>query len=473
MLFVHGAARAESASSRRWVAYARRRARRSRRLRRRGRAGDREDDAVGSGRCVRARARLPRTDLPGLAGSEVQLSFAALGDLLEDVLDETLSELPRPQRRALEVALLLEDPQGLATRPASDRPRRPRSVSPSSPRRGPCSSPSTTCSGWMVRARPSCSSRPAGLRLRAARRSRHARPGGPEDVLDLERALPVERLRLGPLNASVDPPHRPLRSSASLCRALCLHTRARGESRQSLPCASSSRGRFDTRRRVRAGRARSSLLRTTARRAAARTCWRSCSSSRCWRIRRCQTVRSVVADADESLGWPSRRSCWSGPATSSGSGIRCSRPRSPRGRTTTTSADSSPSRSRSVVDDPRHAQRASRARRVRPRPRASPRRSTRRLTRALARGAPSAAAELLELAIGLTPSGRERRPAPRQARGGRGALQLRCDRARDGHPRRAARRAAAGEERAEVLVRLARGTHDLERDARACRARAS
>src|SRR5205823_1807294 len=46
------------------------------------------------------------------AGSEVQLSFASLGDLLEGVLEESLDELPAPQRRALEVALLLDDPQG-------------------------------------------------------------------------------------------------------------------------------------------------------------------------------------------------------------------------------------------------------------------------------------------------------------------------------------------------------------------------
>jgi len=46
------------------------------------------------------------------AGGEVQLSYAALGDLLEEVLPETLEELPVPRRRALEVALLLEDPRG-------------------------------------------------------------------------------------------------------------------------------------------------------------------------------------------------------------------------------------------------------------------------------------------------------------------------------------------------------------------------
>jgi DNA-binding CsgD family transcriptional regulator/DNA polymerase III delta prime subunit len=46
------------------------------------------------------------------AGAEVQLSFAALSDLLADVLEETLPELPTPQRRALEVALLLEEARG-------------------------------------------------------------------------------------------------------------------------------------------------------------------------------------------------------------------------------------------------------------------------------------------------------------------------------------------------------------------------
>jgi len=46
------------------------------------------------------------------AESEATLSFAALGDLLDGVLDRALSRLPPPQRRALEVALLLADPAG-------------------------------------------------------------------------------------------------------------------------------------------------------------------------------------------------------------------------------------------------------------------------------------------------------------------------------------------------------------------------
>jgi tetratricopeptide (TPR) repeat protein len=45
------------------------------------------------------------------AEAETKLSFAALGDLLEGVLD-ALPELPGPQRRALEVALVLREPEG-------------------------------------------------------------------------------------------------------------------------------------------------------------------------------------------------------------------------------------------------------------------------------------------------------------------------------------------------------------------------
>jgi len=43
------------------------------------------------------------------AGAEAQLSFAALADLLEPHLEAVLTGLPAPQRRALQIALLLED----------------------------------------------------------------------------------------------------------------------------------------------------------------------------------------------------------------------------------------------------------------------------------------------------------------------------------------------------------------------------
>src|SRR6266702_6934256 len=44
--------------------------------------------------------------------AEARLAFGALADLLEPVADEVLARLPEPQRRALSVALLREDPGG-------------------------------------------------------------------------------------------------------------------------------------------------------------------------------------------------------------------------------------------------------------------------------------------------------------------------------------------------------------------------
>jgi hypothetical protein len=44
--------------------------------------------------------------------SEAQLAYAALGDLLAEVSDEAMEELPEPQRRALEAALLRTEPEG-------------------------------------------------------------------------------------------------------------------------------------------------------------------------------------------------------------------------------------------------------------------------------------------------------------------------------------------------------------------------
>jgi len=45
--------------------------------------------------------------------SEAKFSYAALGDLLEGVVEESLERLPSPQRSALEVALLRADATGL------------------------------------------------------------------------------------------------------------------------------------------------------------------------------------------------------------------------------------------------------------------------------------------------------------------------------------------------------------------------
>jgi DNA-binding CsgD family transcriptional regulator len=46
------------------------------------------------------------------AESEVKLSFAALGDLVDGILERVLAALPSPQQNALQVALLLKDPAG-------------------------------------------------------------------------------------------------------------------------------------------------------------------------------------------------------------------------------------------------------------------------------------------------------------------------------------------------------------------------
>jgi DNA-binding CsgD family transcriptional regulator len=66
----------------------------------------------------RARARGLRVLATRPGGAEVQLAFSGLADLLRDILDETLAKLPPPQRRALAIALLLEDTDGA---PPDDR----------------------------------------------------------------------------------------------------------------------------------------------------------------------------------------------------------------------------------------------------------------------------------------------------------------------------------------------------------------
>jgi DNA-binding CsgD family transcriptional regulator len=60
----------------------------------------------------RARARDLRVLATRPGSAEVQLAFAGLGDLLREVLDRALEDLPPPQRRALAIALLVEDADG-------------------------------------------------------------------------------------------------------------------------------------------------------------------------------------------------------------------------------------------------------------------------------------------------------------------------------------------------------------------------
>ncbi len=58
-----------------------------------------------------ARARSARVLISQPAEAEHGLAFAGLGDLLEPVLDDALSDLPPPRRKALRVALLVEEAQ--------------------------------------------------------------------------------------------------------------------------------------------------------------------------------------------------------------------------------------------------------------------------------------------------------------------------------------------------------------------------
>jgi len=87
--------------------------------------------------------------------SEAELSFVALGDLLEPVLDEVLAALPMPQRSGLAVALLREEVEGSPPDPhAIARSDRGVDVGPSSGwrcwvavRGGRCESPHVARSG--------------------------------------------------------------------------------------------------------------------------------------------------------------------------------------------------------------------------------------------------------------------------------------------------------------------------------------
>ena len=62
----------------------------------------------------RARERGVRVLSSNPGSADLSLAFAGLTDLLSEVVGEAVAVLPRPQRRALEIALLLRDPQGVS-----------------------------------------------------------------------------------------------------------------------------------------------------------------------------------------------------------------------------------------------------------------------------------------------------------------------------------------------------------------------
>ena len=388
------------------------------------------------------------------AGSEVQLSFAALGDLLEDVLDETLGELPRPQRRALEIALLLEDPQGLPP------DQRAIGLAVLGAFRFLAASRPVLVAVDDVQWLDGPSAAVLQFALRRLRREplgvlATLRPGAPEDVLELERALPVERLRLGPLTAASI--HRIVRSQLeSRCRArscfACTRRVRAIPSMRSSSCARSTRAESSSRR------ARSSCFARGSPRCRPE-CRRCCSSSRCSRIRTCRRVRAVADGADENL----EAAVASELLERSGDVVRF---RHPLLATTVSARADADAKRRlhrrlaDVVHDPE-----ARARHLALAASGPDLEVAAALDdaahAALARGAPSAAAELLELAIALTPPGRDEdlrrgKLAAAEAHFSSGAISRATailEELLDELP--------PGEERAEVLVRLARGTHDL------------
>jgi DNA-binding CsgD family transcriptional regulator len=133
---------------------------------------------------------------------ESRLSFAALRDLLEDVFEETAAALPEPQRQALAVALLREEPDAPLDRGAVStafltllRARsRDRPVLIVADDAQWLDAPSATVLGFAIRRL-----RTEAVGVLIARRA----DAGGAALLGLGRALPPERLRrltLGPLS---------------------------------------------------------------------------------------------------------------------------------------------------------------------------------------------------------------------------------------------------------------------------------
>ena len=135
------------------------------------------------------------------SGSETPLSFAALGDLVEPVLDDILIELPNPQRRALVVALLLEDADG----PPPDH--RAIALAFLGVARALCRAGPVAIAVDDVQWLDPPSAFVLGFALRRMRDEPiaflFAVRAGEADVLDLDRALPEERIQrlvVGPLS---------------------------------------------------------------------------------------------------------------------------------------------------------------------------------------------------------------------------------------------------------------------------------
>ena len=99
-----------------------------------------------------------------LVGADrVDLAGRHLGDLVAPVLDESLSFIPPVQRRALETALLLREPEGQppdtrvlgwqSTQPSAERPATNPAMPPQAGQRRAAKSPTGSTSVWKSRVR--------------------------------------------------------------------------------------------------------------------------------------------------------------------------------------------------------------------------------------------------------------------------------------------------------------------------------
>ena len=129
----------------------------------RGRARDRKDGALGAGRAA-AEERGFRILWSRPARSDAQLSLGVFGDLFSTVASGLTFSILGPQRRALDVALLRADPNGLGRGPANSLGRDPR---PRSSPRGRVAAPARRRRRAV--GRPAASSVSSGSRCAASK----------------------------------------------------------------------------------------------------------------------------------------------------------------------------------------------------------------------------------------------------------------------------------------------------------------